>query len=608
MRRGRQIAAVAAARAIEILRCLALIGPACGQAARQLLGRVVGVIGVIAGILVGQQHVQHVVTVIVPLRIDIASQMRRLVMVLQHQMHLAARVHAAPHGRGHLLNPALVLDRVHRVEAQPIEPVLHQPGQHIAGEIAAHFRAMEVDRRSPRGLLVLSEELRRVAVQVISIGAEMIIHHVEKDHQAEPVGGIDQRLQLVRRAIGAVRGVGQHAVVTPVVSAGEIIDRHQLDRRDAKLLQPRQSLGDTGKSAHRADMQLIQHGFAPWPPTPIPVPPHITSRIHHHARPVHIIRLKPRGGIGHQHAIRQPIPVARARPACRVHAEPTVRRALHRQDRAILDRHRHLFLRRRPNAEARAPVGQQDRTKWQVVRVEVGHSTVSGCLAQSSTALRAATNTEDPCTLPRSVPVALSTRTCAVPAGAGRRNRRSSAVGIQQQREDRHSSVSIGRRTAQDQRPLLGIVPSGGRDCRPMVIKPCDVADLRQRFGGAMQKTGAAQHRMRLAECDKSRDIRGERRIVRPGRGVPVEPGDAIVLAIGVVVAALGHAELVAGQQHRRAGSEEHRGQHGPPQPIPRRDWIAGSWVAPSTPQLAEKFSGWPSRLSSPFASLCRAA
>jgi hypothetical protein len=43
---------------------------------------------------------------------------------------------------------------------------------------------------------------------------------------------------------------------------------------------------------------------------------------------------------------------------------------------------------------------------------------------------------------------------------------------------------------------------------------------------------------------------------------LPVEPGDVVVLAIGVVVAALGPAEFVAAEQHGRAARQQQDGQH----------------------------------------------
>ncbi len=43
---------------------------------------------------------------------------------------------------------------------------------------------------------------------------------------------------------------------------------------------------------------------------------------------------------------------------------------------------------------------------------------------------------------------------------------------------------------------------------------------------------------------------------------LPVEPTRLVVLVVGVVVAALGTAELVTGEQHRRALTEQQRRQH----------------------------------------------
>ena len=45
---------------------------------------------------------------------------------------------------------------------------------------------------------------------------------------------------------------------------------------------------------------------------------------------------------------------------------------------------------------------------------------------------------------------------------------------------------------------------------------------------------------------------------------VPVEPGELVVLAVGVVVALLRAADLVAAQQHRHALGKQQRGQHAP--------------------------------------------
>ena len=53
---------------------------------------------------------------------------------------------------------------------------------------------------------------------------------------------------------------------------------------------------------------------------------------------------------------------------------------------------------------------------------------------------------------------------------------------------------------------------------------------------------------------------------------VPVQPGELVVLAVGVVVAVLRVAELVAGQQHRHALREEQRGDEVALLPLAQRD------------------------------------
>ena len=106
------------------------------------------------------------------------------------------------------------------------------------------------------------------------------------------------------------------------------------------------------------------------------------------------------------------------------------------------------------------------------------------------------------------------------------------------------------------------------------------------------------------APAQRDQAPREGEQLLLPGVEVPVEPGDLVVLAPAVVVAALGAAHLVAAQQHRRALREES---------VVRKlricrarsAWISGSSVGPSAPQFQERLSSVPSRLSSPLASLC---
>ena len=65
--------------------------------------------------------------------------------------------------------------------------------------------AVEVDRRAPGRLVPVGEGMRRDGVEVGALGPEMVVDDVEQDHQAARVGGVDQRLQVLRPAIGGIR-------------------------------------------------------------------------------------------------------------------------------------------------------------------------------------------------------------------------------------------------------------------------------------------------------------------------------------------------------------------------------------------------------------------
>jgi hypothetical protein len=116
-----------------------------------------------------------------------------------------------------------------------------------------------------------------------------------------------------------------------------------------------------------------------------------------------------------------------------------------------------------------------------------------------------------------------------------------------------------------------------------------------------------------MQEAFLAQDRVGLRKAISPlvkarkssSRVVPVDPARLVVLAIGVVVAALGIADLVAGKEHGRALAENSVAIM-----LRRRQRAGGADIGivgrPSTPILSEKFSLWPSRLSSPLASLWR--
>jgi hypothetical protein len=195
----------------------------------------------------------------------------------------------------------LVDDCVDRVEPQAVKAELLEPVERVVDEEPAH-RAGEVDRGAPRRRAAPLEELRGVEVQVVAVGPEMVVDHVEQHHQAPGVRRIDQALEVRGRAVARVRRERQHAVVAPAALAGEVADRHQLERGDAEVgevVEPVERGGERAARGEGADVQLVHDRLGPRPSRPAVVVPLVVERIDHPARRVHVVRVPARRRIGH---------------------------------------------------------------------------------------------------------------------------------------------------------------------------------------------------------------------------------------------------------------------------------------------------------------------
>ncbi len=146
------------------------------------------------------------------------------------------RAHLARHLRQNLLLRR-VLDLIDGIEAKSVEAELLEPIKHVVNEKLADRRAVEGDGAAPGRLPLGMEEVRRVEMKIVSVGSEVIVDHVEQDHQIALVAGVDQALQAFRPAIDAVRRVEQHAVIAPAAIAPELRHRQKLDGRDADIHQ-----------------------------------------------------------------------------------------------------------------------------------------------------------------------------------------------------------------------------------------------------------------------------------------------------------------------------------------------------------------------------------
>ncbi len=81
--------------------------------------------------------------------------------------------------------------------------------------------------------------------------------------------------------------------------------------------------------------------------------------------------------------------------------------------------------------------------------------------------------------------------------------------------------------------------------------QPVEILDLRTTDAAALKEPASPEHRMFLSERDEA-PREGEERLLRLAQ-LPVDPADFVVLTIGIVVASLRPAHLIAAAEHRDA-------------------------------------------------------
>lgn len=285
----------------------------------------------------GHRGVQGMVEVVVPLRVQPQAALRaggdhtRVVQVgLGDQEQRPARLggQRVDGGRQFLqeVARARVLQRVHRVQPQPVDPVLAQPRQRAAQQERAHLvRAgrVQVDRAAPGGL-VRVREVRAERGQVVPGRAEVVVHHVEHDSQAQFVGPVDEPLESLGAAVGLVHGPQRDALVAPAVPAGERAQGHQLDVCDAQFDEMAEPVGRRVQGALgrvRADVQLVEHRSGQRAPGPRGTP-RVPLVVDDRAQPVRAVRLPAGARVGQRRAVVHREPVPRAVLRLRLAAPP----------------------------------------------------------------------------------------------------------------------------------------------------------------------------------------------------------------------------------------------------------------------------------------------
>ena len=189
--------------------------PAGDEPVTKGVGQVDGarVVRVVAALLAGERDVQRVMEVVGPLCVDAAAavacrgrQQRVVVRALgdHDQIPTICSSHLVDR-RGELLHEGegrVVHDRVDGVEPDAVHVRVTDPELGVLDEEFAHAVArgtVEIERCSPRRVVAV-REVRAELAQVVLLGPEMVVDHIEHHRDATPRGS-RRRSGEVRRAL-----------------------------------------------------------------------------------------------------------------------------------------------------------------------------------------------------------------------------------------------------------------------------------------------------------------------------------------------------------------------------------------------------------------------
>ena len=256
-------------------------------------------------------------------------------------------------------------DLLRRIQAEPVDVILANPvldvGQHQLADRRG-LRSIEVERLTPFVAVAVGEVLARKASQVVAIGPEVVVDHIEQDSKTMAVGLVHELPQIVRAAVQACRREPADAVVAPTELTGELRDWHQLNRTDAEPLQTFEM--DRGGCPgafrrERARVQLVKREPLHSQTRPAGVAPDIAGWIDELGQAVRPVGLISRGRVGiHPRVVVEPEPVTAAGPSVDDGAEVAVGVTLERR-RFAVDDDSHVRAIGRPHPYAREPIANR---------------------------------------------------------------------------------------------------------------------------------------------------------------------------------------------------------------------------------------------------------
>ncbi len=231
--------------------------------------------GVVAEVRLGAPREgdrRGVVEVVVPQGVEVVAAGRHradephvLRLVLgdeEHRSPAGARPRPARDRRQHVLR-GIVVDVLRGVQPEPVQVKLVDPVAGVRDEELADrpgALAVEVDRRAPVRPVTGGEVSGSVLAQVVAVGAEVVVHHVEDDAHADGMSPVHEGAEVVGPPVEPCRGEEVDTVVAPAEVADEVGDRQHLHHRDARPRQLRQLAAGSVPVAgrrERPDVQLV---------------------------------------------------------------------------------------------------------------------------------------------------------------------------------------------------------------------------------------------------------------------------------------------------------------------------------------------------------------
>src|ERR1700683_845547 len=150
---------------------------------------------------------QSMMDIVIPLRVVALNlavlrslQVARLVVIVfKDEMDVAIRLNRTSHRIVYFredVRLGVINNGVNCIESKSVEVIFGQPVHGVMNEEVADgsaVKSIEIDGVPPGSLVSISKELRRVGIEIIFFGAEVVVDHVEENHQPAIVRALNQR-------------------------------------------------------------------------------------------------------------------------------------------------------------------------------------------------------------------------------------------------------------------------------------------------------------------------------------------------------------------------------------------------------------------------------